>query len=282
MMAYRRSHNRRFRRNRMRARARTRTVSIRPSFRKRRIMRVRRSLFKNDSYFTRLFKNDFLTISGDNVSNLYQFIPSLETFNSFKTLSFLYEMFKVHKILVKVWPMYNNITQADVPILGYCIAPIYQKSSNTGDATVPANPIMLNNVGTGNYNYMMSLPYAKSARFPRPLTLLYKPKVSYVVADTIDKRNRMQGGTTNSSVYPGTISSYPWISTQGFNDTAAWAPSLSGFELSINADRTGTQTLAKPIRWNIEIFAYVTFRKRVSSLRPAQPALNLDLDSMAI
>lgn len=255
-------------------------------------MRVRRSLRTNDVYFTRLFHNTWLDISHTNSTYTY-YAPSLNQFLGFSELAHTYEMFKIHKVLVKLWPTTNNLgfvvptpttSYSNNGIYSYVIAPIYQNNANAipGGAGQPPEGT-LQDTSTGSldvYSRLMALPQAKSARFPRPLSLLYKPKLSYMVSEVVDKRVRPSTTPAGTSLaYPATISNFPWLSTQGFDTPFGFTPDLSGFGVNLNGYLDNGQSL----RFNMEVFIYASFRKRINTMRPLPPpALAQQMDDLSI
>lgn len=267
-MAFVRRSRRFYRRRRAAYRRRRPTVvSLRPSFRRRRIRAVKRSLINHDSYFTRMYTGDAIIAAASPNTSSWIYRPNLANFRPFQILARTYEMFKVHKVLVKIRPTFNTVENINpFNSMLYAVCPIYQDNIPVAQSTgQPPVGILANNDFT--YGHLMNLPQSKSASGWRSISFTYRPKVSYVLAPSINKQYT-DNAVVETNVFPATISRYPWISTQGYQTDNKYTPTLSGFALATTSNETPMQPAQVRPQWNVEIFCYITFRKRIDTMRP--------------
>lgn len=241
------------------------TKRYRPRYQRQRY-RTRRQLRSGDSYFTRLhYSSELRIIANDQSTYARQMRIYMGWFSNFIDFNQNWSQYKVHKIVMKFTPMFNDVALNDA-VGNYAVAVM---TTGEGSDSTSQNATTIQPENEMSYEELSAIPTAKIRKSTRPVTLVFKPKIANSHGVILGESSYVHN---NNLIY------HPWISTLRASSNANTLPQLYGVYFAHQG--TANEAVPQEINYMVDVFAYTTFKgyrlpisnvQKIRQLNPKDP-----------
>ncbi|AKN50608.1 Cap protein [Cyclovirus Equ1] len=247
------------------------TKRFRPRYQRQRY-RTRKQLNAGDKYFTRMhYSSELRIVANDPSTYSRQMRIYMSWFSNFIDFNQNWSQYKVHKIVMKFTPMFNN-TQVNDAVGNYAVAVM---NTGLGFGGTDENSSTIIEENRMSYEQLVAIPSTKIRKATKAVTLVFKPKIANTTGVVLGESSYVHN---NNLIY------HPWISTLRASTNANKVPQLYGAYFAHQG--TANEAVPQEINYMVDVFAYVTFkgyRLPVSSkqkIRQLNPVPEPDMTDM--